>query len=177
MSSALTLARPYARAAFELARANKTLPDWSSKLQFAAHVANDERVIDVAGNPRVAPEDLTGLFLLQGESGDSAFGNFIRVLAENRRLRLLPEIAMLFEELKREAERVFEVRVRTATRLGDSQIVALRAALQKRFDREIDLKQALDPDIVGGAIIDAGGIVIDGSVSGRLKRLQSSLAH
>ncbi len=177
MSSVFTLARPYARAAFELARGNKMLADWSLKLKFAAQVASDARVMDVAGNPSIGADDLVGLFLPQGEANDGAFGNFIRLLTENRRLQLLPEITALFEELKRESERVFEVRVRTATALGESQIVALRAALKKRFDREIDLQQALDPNVLGGAIIDAGGVVIDGSVSGRLRRLQTSLSH
>ncbi len=177
MSTVLTFARPYARAAFELARRDKTLADWSLKLRFAAEVASDERVVDLTGNPRISAEGLAGLFLPQGESLDGAFGNFIRLLAENRRLSVLPEITALFEELKREAERVFKVRVRTATKMGESQIIALQTALKKRFDREIDLQQSIDPNVLGGAIIDAGDIVIDGSVSGRLKRLQNSLAH
>lgn len=177
MSEALTLARPYARAAFELASGAKALADWSGKLGFAAQVAADSRVHSLNGDPRIAANDLTSLFLPTETSVDSAFGNYIRLLAENARLSLLPEIAAIFEVLKHDAERVLKVSVRSATAIDPAQVSSLKAALSKRFNREIELEQKLDATVIGGAIIDAGDVVIDGSVAGRLQRLSSALAH
>jgi F-type H+-transporting ATPase subunit delta len=177
MSEALTLARPYARAAFELASSAKALADWSGKLGFAAQVAADPRVHSLNGDPRIAASDLTSLFLPAETSVDSAFGNYIRLLAENGRLSLLPEITAIFEVLKHDAERILKVSVRSATAIDPAQVASLKAALSKRFNREIELEQKLDATVIGGAIIDAGDVVIDGSVAGRLQRLSSALAH
>jgi F-type H+-transporting ATPase subunit delta len=177
MSSALTLARPYARAAFEMARGANALADWTQKLSFAAEVANDSGVRNLVGNPKLAATDLVGLFLAPSESANAPFANFIGLLAENHRLILLPEIAALYTEMRHEAQRILTVSVRSATALGDSQVIALKAALKKRFGRDIELEQQLDPSLLGGAVIDAGDVVIDGSVTGRLHRLESALAH
>src|SRR5450759_3744953 len=120
MSNALTFARPYARAAFELARSHNALGDWAGKLAFAAQVAADPRVASLFGDPRVAENDLVALVLPEGEAADSSFASFVRVLAENGRLPVLPEIGALFEELKDEAERMLKVNVRSASSLSSS---------------------------------------------------------
>lgn len=177
MSEALTLARPYARAAFELANGSHALADWSGKLGFAAQVAADPHVRHLTGDPRISALHLASLFLPAETSTESAFANYIRLLTENRRLNLLPEIAAVYEELKHDAERVLKVNVRSSTTIDQAQISRLKAALSKRFGREIELEQRLDPTVIGGAIIDAGDVVIDGSVAGRLQRLTSALAH
>ena len=176
MSSALTFARPYARAAFELARAHDALGAWAGKLAFAAQVAADPRVVALIGDPRVAQTELAQLVMPQGEPADSRFAVFIDLLAQNRRLVVLPEIAALFAELKNEAERVLKVNVRAAAPLGEAEAAKLRDALKRRFGRDIELAQAIDPTVLGGAIIDAGDVVIDGSVRGRLARLEQALA-
>lgn len=173
----LTLARPYARAAFELAQAQRALGDWAAKLAFAAQVAVDAQVSSLFGDPRIAPDQLSGLFLPQGEAADSLFARFVATLAENHRLHALPEIAALFEQLKREAEHVLKVRVTSAAPMDAGDAARLREALQRRFNRDIELEQALDPSMLGGAVIDAGEMVIDGSVRGRLARLESALAQ
>lgn len=172
----LTLARPYARAAFELAQESRGLSDWAGKLSAAAQVAVDHQVMALLGDPRIAPRELASLFLLQGESADSSFAHFIGVLADNARLRALPEIAALFEQYKREAEQVLKVRVRSAAPIDAEEVARLREALQRRFKREIEMEQTLDANILGGAVIDAGDMVIDGSVRGRLARLETALA-
>ncbi len=177
MSNALTLARPYARAAFELARTNHALGEWAGKLAFAAQVAADARVTALFGDPRVAQADLAALVTPEGEAADSPFVTFVRLLAENHRLPVLPEIAALFTELKNEAERVLKVSLRSATPLGGSESAALKEALKRRFGRDIELEQSVDPSMLGGAIIDAGEVVIDGSVRGRLMRLEQALAQ
>ncbi|GAA0715729.1 F0F1 ATP synthase subunit delta [Dokdonella soli] len=177
MSNALTLARPYARAAFELARSHNALGDWAGKLAFAAQVAADPRVAALFGDPRVAQNDLAALVTPEGEGADTPFACFVRVLAENGRLPVLPEIGALFEELKHEAERVLKVNVRSATPIDDAEKAKLKDALKRRFGRDIEIEQSIDAGMLGGAVIDAGDVVIDGSVRGRLARLEQALAH
>lgn len=175
MSSALTLARPYARAAFETAHSHAALASWAEKLAFAAEAAADSRVVALFGNPRLSSDQLASLFLPHGEKVDTDFGRFISLLADNGRLPVLPEIGALFEQLKLESERTLKVRLRTAERIDATELEKISAALKRRFDRDIELTQSIDPKMLGGAIIDAGEIVIDGSVRGRLARLEQAL--
>lgn len=177
MSEPLTLARPYARAAFETARAHNALAAWSGNLGFAAQVMADARVSAVAGDPRLSQAELVGLLLSPNESANSPFAAFLSLLVENRRVNLLADIVALFEELKRESERTIRVILRSAGEIPAPQAEAIKAALKKRFAREIELEQRIDPAVIGGAVIDAGDVVIDGSVRGRLDRLQSALAQ
>jgi F-type H+-transporting ATPase subunit delta len=177
MSNALSFARPYARAAFEMARSNNALGEWAGKLAFAAQVAADARVTALFGDPRVAQNDLAALVTPEGESADSQFATFVHVLADNGRLQVLPEIGALFEELKHEAERVLKVNVRSATVMDSAETAKLKDALKRRFGRDIEIEQSVDASMLGGAIIDAGDVVIDGSVRGRLARLSQALTH
>lgn len=139
MASAMTLARPYARAAFELARKDDSLADWSGKLGFAAQVANDPQLAGLFGSPRVGQAELESLFLPEGVVADSTFANFIHVLADNGRLDTLVEVAAIFELLKAEAEKVTKVRVRTATPIDDAETAKLSAALKRRFGGDIEI--------------------------------------
>lgn len=177
MSSALTLARPYARAAFEIAREHGTLGEWAGKLAFAAQVAADPGVGALLGNPRVSVAQLGSLFLEDGEAAESDFSAFVQMLAGNGRVAVLPEIGALFEELKLEAERTLKVSVRAASPIDDVELAKLKEALKRRFGRDIEIAQSVDTDLIGGAIIDAGDVVIDGSVRGRLAALENALAH
>lgn len=176
-SSSETLARPYARAAFELAQAGNALGDWSRKLDFSAAVAADPQVQNLVGNPRVGAGQLAQLFLPRDEQPDSPYAKFVAALAENRRLPLLPDVASGFAALKRDAEGVLKVTVRAAVPVEPAQAEALKAALEKRFKRKIELASAIDTSVIGGAVIDAGDVVIDGSVRGRLERLAQTLTH
>ena len=175
MSESLTLARPYARAAFETARAGNALAAWSGKLGFSAQAVSDTRVGALIGNPRLASDEIVGLLLPPDESAAAEFAAFLNLLAANRRLALLPDIAALFEQQKREAERVLKVTLRSATQIPGEQADAIKLALARRFGRDIELEQRIDPSVIGGAVIDAGDVVIDGSVRGRLARLESAL--
>jgi F-type H+-transporting ATPase subunit delta len=177
MSSRETLSRPYARAAFELGKGQNALSDWSAKLGFAAAVAARPEVVDLIGNPRITAEQLKALFLPNGEAADGAFALFVAQLAANRRLALMPDIAARFEQLKRESERVLKVRVKTAVALEASQAASIQASLAKRFARDIVIESSIDPSVLGGAVIDAEGLVIDASVRGKLERLQQALAQ
>lgn len=177
MSSRETLSRPYARAAFELGKGQNALSDWSAKLGFAAAVAAQPEVVDLIGNPRITADQLKALFMPNGEAADGAFALFVAQLAANRRLALMPEIAAQFERLKRESERVLQVRVKTAVALEASQAASIQASLAKRFARDIVIESSIDPSVLGGAVIDAEGLVIDASVRGKLERLQQALAQ
>jgi F-type H+-transporting ATPase subunit delta len=177
MSETLTLARPYARAAFETASGANALAAWSQKLRFSATLISDSRVGGLVGNPRLGNAELTGLLLPPDETVDSPVTRFLSLLVENRRAMLLPDIAALFEDYKREAEHVLKVTLRTATAVPAEQADKIKVALKKRFGRDIELEQRIDPSVIGGAVIDAGDTVIDGSVRGRLARLESALTH
>jgi F-type H+-transporting ATPase subunit delta len=176
MSSTLTLARPYARAAFALARESGRLQPWSDLLAFAATVASDERVQSLLGNPKLQVADAVGLLLPNGDS-DPTFAQFLTVLADNGRLSLLPDVAALYAELLAESQRIVKAKITSATALDAGELAKLKAALMKRFGREVEVETALDPELLGGAVIDAGDIVIDGSLRSKLARLESALSH
>jgi len=176
MAQAITLARPYARAAFELAHEAGSLGAWSQALAFAGSVAQDARVADLVTDPRVAPDQLVALHLPPGVAADAPFAHFLGELAEHRRLGLLPEIAALYEAYKRESESQLLVKVTSAFALDAAQAEQLKVSLKRRFKREIELETSVDASLLGGVVIDTGSEVIDGSARGRLSRLTSALA-
>lgn len=175
MSQALTLARPYARAAFSVARDAGALPAWSAALGFAARVAAEPQAAALLGNPKLTRADVVAL--LSPDGAQDAFRNLLGLLFDNRRLALLPEIAGLFDELRFEAERVVRAKVTSAAALADGELETIKAALRKRFGREVEVEAAIDASLIGGALIDAGDVVIDGSIKGKLERLQSALTN
>ena len=175
MSQALTLARPYARAAFGLARDAGAFAPWSAALGLAARVAADPAAAALLGHPGLGRDDAVAL--LAADDAPQALRDFLGLLADNRRLSLLPEIAGLYEELRAEAEHVVKARVTSASALPASELDGIRAALKKRFGREVEVEAAVDESLIGGAVIAAGDTVIDGSLRGKLARLQASLAH
>ena len=178
MADRATIARPYARAAFAHAREGKDLAAWSKFLGSAATAAVEPRVSRLIGNPHVRSEQLVEL--LAGVSKDSAGeggNNFLRALAENRRLALLPEIAAQFETLRAEIENVVDVEIVSAQKIAAPQEKKLADALKRRLGREIRMHTRIDETLLGGAIVRAGDLVIDGSLKGRLARLASALVN
>lgn len=176
-ANAQTLARPYARAAFELARADGVLADWSQRLLFSATVAAAEPVAAALVHPGFSRGDQVQLLLPEGDTPDGVFGRFLAVLAENRRLPLLPQIAGQYELLRADAEQLVRASVRSAVALEPAQLETLKAALRRRLGREVELRNEIDASVIGGAVIDAGDVVIDGSVRGRLAKLHGALTH
>lgn len=176
MSTSLTLARPYARAAFSLAREQGRLAAWSEQLGFAAAIASAQSVRALLTSPEM-DADAALVLLAPPTDEDADFTRFLRVLVANRRLPLLPEIAQLFEQARAEAEKVVQVKVTSAAVMGEDEVATLSTALRRRFGSEIALTRAVDPTLIGGAVIDAGDVVIDGSVRGKLERLRASLAQ
>jgi F-type H+-transporting ATPase subunit delta len=176
MSQSLTFARPYARAAFSLAQDQGRLPAWSQLLGFSANAVAVPEMSAVIGNPRATAEQLVELLLPLGEV-DPTYHRFLSVLADNRRLALLPEIAALYAQHRAEAERVVKATVTSAQALEPIELEALRISLRKRLGREVEVSTAIDPALIGGAVIDAGDVVIDGSLRTKLARLGAALAH
>jgi F-type H+-transporting ATPase subunit delta len=178
MAEKATIARPYAKAAFASARQHNVLDRWSAVLATASSVVQDERVAPLLLNPRVTPDQLSGLVGdISGESLDEQGRNFIATLAGNRRLGLLPEIAAMFEALRAEAENTADVYVVSAVQLNAAQKQRLSAALKKRLKREVRLHCAVDESLIGGAVVRAGDFVIDGSLKARLDRLAVEMSN
>jgi F-type H+-transporting ATPase subunit delta len=176
MADRLTIARPYARAAFAEASAAKALEPWSAALATGAQVVRDPRVETLLGNPHVTPEQLAQLLIGIAGDGLGAHGeNFVRTLAANRRLAYLPEIAAQFDTLKDKAQGVADVTVTSAAALNDAQQRQLAAALEKRLKRAVRLHCAVDPTLIGGAVLRSGDLVIDGSLRTRLERIAYEL--
>ncbi len=176
MADKSTIARPYAKAAFEEARDRGRLGPWSQALRTAAAVISDPRVETLLGNPRVTPQELASLVTgITGSQLDEAGRNFVRVLAENRRLAVLPQISALFDESKAEEEGVVDVTVTSAAPLEESQRGKLAAALEHRLKRTVRLQCETDPALIGGAVLRAGDMVIDGSLRGKLERIAYAL--
>lgn len=176
MSQALTLARPYARAAFSLAQDEGGFDAWSKALDVAARIAAEPAAASLLGNPALRQADAIAL-LAGDEAGDSAFARFVAMLFDNRRVALLPEIAGLYEQLRADAERIVKARVTSAASLADAELERIKDALRRRFGREVEVTTAIDESLIGGAVIDAGDVVIDGSLKGKLARLQGALAQ
>jgi F-type H+-transporting ATPase subunit delta len=175
MSQTLTLARPYARAVFQMAREQQRLQAWSNLLGFSARLVADPSVQRLLGNPQVSAASLVDVVVPQGDV-DPLFTQFLSVLAENRRLGVLPEIAGLFDAMRAEDEKVVKATVTSATPLAEDELAKLKFSLMNRFNRQVELTTAVDPSLIGGAVIDAGDVVIDGSLRTKLERLGAALA-
>ena len=175
MSQMTTAARPYALAAFDFAVENKSIDEWQSMLAFASDVATNESMHQFLVGAAAASKVATMFNSVCGDQLSSKGQNFIKILAENERLALLPEISIMFNAFKTEREKQINVDVISATTLGEAQLESLSAALTKRFDRQVHLNCSVDPSIVAGLIIKAGDTVIDGSVNSQLNRLNDAL--
>ncbi|TDK29419.1 F0F1 ATP synthase subunit delta [Luteimonas terrae] len=175
MSQAMTIARPYARAAFAIARDGGQFAPWSDALAFSARVAADPQAAALLAHPALSHDDAVAL--LAPEGADEKFAGFLATLATNGRLAQLPEIAGQYEQLRAEAEHVVLATVTSAAELPDAEVEQIRAALKRRFGREVQVETAVDASLIGGAVIAAGDVVIDGSLKGKLARLQSALTH
>lgn len=171
-----TIARPYAKAAFEEAQAKGRLAQWAEGIAVAAEVVRDPRVAGLLGNPEMIPAELAQLIIdVAGEKLGADGRNFVLTLAENRRLASLPEILAFFNEMRDAAEGVADVTVTSAAPLEDAQQRRLSEALARRLKRRIRLHCEIDPKLIGGAVLRAGDLVIDGSLRTRLDRMAYEL--
>jgi F-type H+-transporting ATPase subunit delta len=178
MAEPVTIARPYAEAAFRLAREQNALPAWSDALALINAVVEDPQVAELIDAPNVGAAQLEGVII--GAVGKHLSGearNFVQVLVQNRRLGLIEQIRDMFEALRREHEGMMEATILTALPLADSQLQPLVAALEQKYGRKITAKVEIDPQLIGGLKILVGDKVIDATVRGRLDAMAAALTH
>ena len=177
MSEAITTARPYAQAAFDEAQKQNDLKGWSETLLAGAEAVSNPEVATLISSPRAKANQVEEVMrALCGVKPGSMQDNFIRLLGENGRLDVLPEIAAMYEVLRAEAEKAVDVTVSSAFELNDAQKQKITAALTKRMNRKITLHCETNQKLVGGIVIRAGDKVIDGSVRARLGEMANALA-
>jgi F-type H+-transporting ATPase subunit delta len=171
-----TVARPYAEAAFKLADEAGALAKWSEMLAALAQVARDPRVHAAVTDPNLSDAQVAGLFIsiLSGRLGGDA-ENFVRVLAQNGRLELLPEIGQQFEALRNEREGVIEAEVQSAFELSEPQLADLVQRLEKKTGRKVRAHVSVDRELIGGVKVVLGDKVIDGSARAQLGALETAL--
>ena len=179
MAEALTLARPYAKAVFELAREHGEQERWSKLLALLSALVGNREAQVMLGDPQVpAParaEVLLELCAKSGHKPDQHERNFVKLLAEYRRLPILPEIAAEYAALYEQEQSVVEVELRAATALDTAEQARMSAALKDKFKRNVKLTCITDKSLIGGAVIRAGDLVIDGSVRDKLSRLAAAI--
>ena len=176
MAELSTLARPYAKAAFEVALQDSALDSWSSMLGVSAAVASGESVNALLTDPSLTSERVAQTIIdILGDALEAKGQNFIRLLAENKRLVLLPEISELFDTLKANQQQSVDVEITTAFEVSSEVSDKLASALKDRLQRDIRLATSVDSSLIGGAVIRAGDTVIDSSVRGKLKKLAEAM--
>ncbi len=181
MSDTTTIARPYAKAIFEHALAAKQLAAWAVILSDLSQAVLNPQASRFIDDPATTAEQqsqlLLSLFAKSGKTGEAqAIESFITMLASNKRLPLLPDISTQFEVLRAEQEKTLNVSVSSYTDLSEKQQQNLIKSLSLRLQRQITLDVSLDKSLLGGAVIRAGDLVIDGSVRGKLNKLGTDLA-
>lgn len=176
MSSVAVIARPYARAAFEIAQADNALASWSEQLALASAIVAHADVVVALRSPQVERQQLAEAIIAAGGAAFSeGLCNLLRLLAQYRRLAVLPEVYAGFEALRAQAEERLPVTVRSAITLSAEQRDSLESKLVARFGRKVEARYELDERLIGGAVIEAGDVIIDGSLRNKLERLRGAL--
>lgn len=176
MAELITIARPYAQAAFALAQDANALPAWSEALRLAAAVVADAKVATALDSPKLTAGDKESLLLsICGDRISTEQRNFLRVLIEADRITLLPQIRAEFLQLKDEADGVAKAQIDSAFPLSDAQIAEITGALEKRFGRRIDATVNVDPTLIGGVRITVGDTVVDATVQAQLQAMAQQL--
>lgn len=176
MAELNTVARPYTKAAFEYALEQNSLDQWSTMIKTAASVAADPVMVHVLSNPALTSEQKAkAMITVCGDQLDTAGKNFMSLLADNRRMALLPEICLQFEKLKAAQEKSIDIDITTAFELNDKQQKKLTQALTKKLGRDVHLSTQIDKSILGGLIVRTDDLVIDGSIRARLAKLAEAM--
>ncbi len=178
MAENVTIARPYADAAFELAKGAGALGPWSEALEKLAAIVSDPAMKDCISDPKLSEDQVHGLIVeIAGETLNQDQQNFVRLLVENERLKVLPEIRNLFVTLKNEHEGVKEADIASAFPIDDATLASLKADLEARFKASLNIQVRLDPELIGGVRIAVGDEVIDASVRGKLANMAAALKN
>ena len=178
MAELLTVARPYAEAAFKAALEARELGPVSEGLAYAAAIASDDTMRSVLGNPRVSAAQKRELFFgVAGDRAGALVKNLVAMLVESHRAALLPAVSELFEELKRDSERVVHAKITSAQPLDDAQRAAILGTLEKQYGRKVEAEHDVDPELLGGARVQVGDQVIHASVRDALDQMAAALAR
>ena len=177
MAEAATIARPYAEAAFRLAEDKGTIAGWSAALSRLAVGAESPELVQLLGDPRIAPAQLAELLVSVSADKDPALGQFVATLIENKRVSALPLVHEQFEALKNRRESIVDAQIDSALPLNDAQLAELVSGLETRFKRKIRPQVSIDPELIGGVRIAVGDEVIDASVRGKLAAMATALKH
>lgn len=176
MAELRTLARPYAKAVFSYAHATGSLDQWSASLDLLSSVVEDAAVKKLLSSPSLTKQQQAATIIdLCGDSLDDKAQNLVVLLADNRRLALLPFIFAQYRDLKAEEEKTVDVELISAIDLDDQQYQQFSQALSARLDRRVKISVSIDKSLIGGVLIRAGDTVIDGSLRGRLTKLAQAL--
>ena len=176
MAQLTTLARPYAKAVFDAAKEQNAVDQWDQALAFAGLVAADQEVANILANPGLSEQRKAELFAdCFEEPLPEALRNFLLILAENKRLALLPEVATLFSLYRADLERTVKLAVNTAFELSADEQQKLIKALSEKLERKVELETAVDQSLIGGVVVRTGDLVIDASVRGMLARMAKAL--
>jgi len=176
MAELTTVARPYAKAAFQYALEQGQLADWSSMLGFAAAVVSNKEIAAALSNPKATAEQRAEIVTkVCADQLNEQGKNFVTLLAKNDRLAAFPEISEIFEVLKSEQEKSVDVDIASAYELNTAQQEKIAAALKNKLGREVNISTSVDSSLLGGVIIRAGDMVIDGSVKGKLAKLAEAI--
>lgn len=176
MAELTTLARPYAKAAFQVALQENSMDEWSRMLALSAAIAKEEAIKLLLQAPTLTSDQVAQSFI--DVCGDELTGkgqNFIRLLAENKRIALLGEVSKIFENLRAQQEKSLDVEVVTPYEISADVSDKLVDALKSRLQKEVRLSTRTDQSLIGGAVIRTGDMVIDSSVRGKLAKLAESI--
>ena len=176
MAELKTVARPYAKAVFEVAREQGKVVEWADMLSVLATVSTEPKLTVALGNPAFSAEDkANALADVCAESITEEGKAFLRTLAVNKRLTLIPAISELFQQFKLNFEKAVDVTFTSAFELSAEQAQTLAASLAKKLDRTINLSNETDASLIGGVVIRTGDLIIDGSVRGKIAKLAEAI--
>jgi F-type H+-transporting ATPase subunit delta len=177
MAESVTIARPYAEAVFRMAKEQGALAQWSGRLQRLALVAQDKEIAEIIGNPKLSAGQLAELFISLADDNHADLTSFIRVLADNERLILLPEVYTLFEAAKSKEEGIKDAVIETAFPLDDAQVAALLPVLEAHFQTRLAARVQVAPELIGGVRVAVGDQVLDTSVRNKLETMATALKN
>lgn len=178
MAEPITIARPYAEAVFKLARDKNDLAGWSRILEVLETLVRDPQMQACIGDPNVSAQQLESLILgIAGEAVDGAGRNLVQLLITNDRLALVPEIRLLYDDLRRQHEGIVEAKIISALPINDLQLADLVAHLEAKYRRKVSAEVEIDRGLIGGVRIIVGDKVIDATVRGKLDAMAASLTH
>ena len=177
MAENVTIARPYAEAAFKQADGAGALGPWSEAIERMAVAASDSQMLELINDPKLGEDKLSELFVGVVGDLDATQKNFVRVLVENERLQVLPEIRDLFVELKNEREGTLDADIVSAFELDDATLKTLTQTLEAKFKTKLNVSVSVNPELIGGVTVTVGDDVIDASVRGKLANMAAALKN